>query len=75
MAKKRTLVQFYNSDAMIRVFPDQNRSFMFEVPSVTYRELDALGLPRLPKRPWRKTDWGYQIFGSFKFAATSNQKE
>ena len=72
---QRILIQFYNDDAMIRAFPDPNKLSMFEVQNVTYRELDALGLPRLPKRPWQKTEWGYQIFGALKFRASANQSE
>lgn len=63
------IIQFYNLNKTIRVFNDGNSKTIFEIQSVDYHKLDALGLPRLKKKncPWKKVSWGWEIQGEFSF--------
>jgi hypothetical protein len=55
------ILQFYDDDRMIRAFPKGNGPSLFDVRDVDWRKLDALGLPRISKKGWTETDWGWEI--------------
>ncbi len=58
------IIQYYSREpgGQLTAFSDDaNGPALFDVRPVTWRELDAMGLPRIGKKGWQKTEWGYQL--------------
>lgn len=64
-------VQMYAEEQQIRGFV--GAQMIFEANDVTWRTLDALGLPRLGRgSAWEKTGWGHEITVEFSAAPILN---
>ena len=69
------ILQFYNDDRILCAFPNRNGFSLFEVHDVDWRKLDALGLPRISKRAWNRTEWGWEIFAVLRVRAALRGEE